>query len=442
MSKGSERNMSRQPFPTKIQVEVTSRCNMRCAMCVKTQPDSDIPEKDISLEDFTKLGPALSRCEALVLNGIGEPLLHPNLPEMAAFARERMPEQGWIGFQTNGLLVTESLAESLVASGVDTVCISVDSLESSSKCELHGQSDIDRLELAFQRLNGASRKLGRPVRLGVEFVLMADTVAQLPEVIRWAGEQGAEFAVVSHLLAYDAAMQDQSLFNPNTPEATALFNKWQAKAVEQGLDLHEQYGVAWKFIKSERERRLHELVKGLQKDASEQGVWVHLPNLLEWDRRNRDGAEERLLSIFRETERVAAGCSIDLRMPPVKARDERHCHFVEDGVAFITSEGDISPCQFLWHKYVCHLDGAEKSIKPWTFGNIGNRELGEVWRDAAYSNFRAEVLQYEYPYCSNCPFVPCDDIVGKAYDFDFDCLGIAIPCGHCLWCMGGLQCLL
>ena len=177
-------------------------------------------------------------------------------------------------------------------------------------------------------------------------------------------------------------------------------------------------------------------------EAKELGVWVHLPHLLEWDQRNHDGAEQALERLFAEARETAERADIDLRLPPLKARDERRCHFVEEGVAFVTSEGGISPCQYLWHQYACHLDGGEKVIKPWLFGNIGEDDLTAVWRAAPYADFRAQVLAYEYPYCSNCPFVPCDDIVGKAYDFEYDCLGTTIPCGHCLWCMGGLQCLL
>ena len=431
-------------YPTKMQVEVTTRCNMRCAMCVKAAPESDIPEADLRLDDFRKLGGALEHCEALVLNGIGEPLLHPDLPAMATFARERMPERGWIGFQTNGLLVTAPLADRLVAAGVDTFCISVDSLETegSGACELHGQNSVSRLGRALRVLREAGERQGRRVRLGVEFVLMADTARQLPDVVRWAAGQGAEFAVVSHMLAYDASMQDQSLFNPNTPRATALFEKWQARALEQGLDLHDQRGVAWKFAKSDKEKRLHELVMAFQDDARANGVWVHLPHLIEWDERNRNGAEARLAALFAEAELVAMEGGVDLRLPPLKAWDERHCHFVEDSVAFVTSTGDVSPCQFLWHKYACHMDGADKIVNPWTFGNLRDRTMGDIWTDGPYSEFRGQVLRYEYPYCSNCPFVPCDDIVGRTGDFDCDCLGATIPCGHCLWCMGGLQCLL
>ncbi|TDT92217.1 radical SAM/SPASM family putative metalloenzyme maturase [Pseudodesulfovibrio indicus] len=427
-----------------LQVEVTTRCNLRCSMCVKSAPGSNIQEADLDLAAFKRLGPSLAHCETLILNGIGEPLLNPDLVGMAEFARKVMPESGWIGFQTNGLLVTEKLADSLVRAGVDTFCISVDTLETgpTGGGELHGRNGADRLALALRFLDEAGRRHGKTLRLGVEFVLMRDTADQLDKVIRWAAGLGAQFAIVSHVLAYNRNMESQSLFNPNTPAATALFEKWQEKARAEGLDFHAQHGVAWKFIKTDREKRLHELVKGLLNEARETGVWVHLPRLLEWDLRNRGGAEKKLQALFEAARRAADRSGIELRLPPLKAHDERRCHFVEEGATFVTSLGDVSPCQFLWHGYTCHLDGGDKLIRPWLFGNIQERDLLDIWRDGPYADFRAQVLRYEYPYCSNCPFVPCDDIKGAPYEFEADCLGATIPCGHCLWCMGGLQCLL
>ena len=62
---------------------------------------------------------------------------------------------------------------------------------------------------------------------------MAENMRQLPAVTRWAGEQGAQFVIVSHMLAYDAAMLGQSLFNANTPnEVRAL--RGVSLAIDEG----------------------------------------------------------------------------------------------------------------------------------------------------------------------------------------------------------------
>jgi len=69
----------RRAHPSKLFVEVTTRCNLRCAMCVKYAPGQGLVEGDMAEQTFERLAPAFPHLEALVLNGIGEPLLHRGL---------------------------------------------------------------------------------------------------------------------------------------------------------------------------------------------------------------------------------------------------------------------------------------------------------------------------------------------------------------------------
>ncbi len=89
-----------RPYPAKLFVELTTRCNLQCPMCLKQRHDAEFVEGDISADIFTALLPALPTLEALVLNGIGEPLLHPRLDDFIRIAKEKMDKDGWIGFQT------------------------------------------------------------------------------------------------------------------------------------------------------------------------------------------------------------------------------------------------------------------------------------------------------------------------------------------------------
>lgn len=431
-------------FPSRLQVEVTTRCNMNCSMCVKYAPGSHIEEEDLELETFRKLGPALEKCMFLVLNGIGEPLLHPRLAEMASFARERMPKDGSIGFQTNGLLLTGRLASKLVLSGVDTFCVSVDSLESKNNvgCELHGQASVERLERSLALLREAADEAGRNIRLGVEFVLMKDTYEQLPEIVEWSIKQGVDFMVCSHVFAYDPAMQEQSLFNPNTTAATDIFNKWKQIAQQQGLDIHDYFKVLWRIKKEGPVNEFLELGRSMREEARAENVWLNLSSLFEWDKKQDEEWSLRVREIYAKARHLAEKHGLDLQLPPLNAQNELRCSFMEDDVCFVTSQGDVSPCQFLWHGYTCYMDGSEKVIKPKIMGSLKDTEILEIWRSKEYSGFRSEVLKYEYPYCSSCPMVPCDDIIGRAYDFEFDCFGGTVPCGHCPWAMGGLKCLI
>lgn len=428
-------------FPARLYVEVTTRCNLRCRMCVKQAEGCRIPEGDMPLAVFDRLASCLPHLDALVLNGVGEPLLHPDLPAMVRLARRHMRPDADIGFQTNGLPLTPDMARALTDGGVDRVCLSVDALATTAREELpgclHGGMDAGSVARAMDMLRAAARGRARPLRLGVEFVLMRDNAEELPGVVRWAAARGAEFCIVTHVLPYDAAAAAQSLFVPDTDEARAFFDRRAADAARLGLDLRRYFDVVWKFAKSPEEKALVDFVLHMRQDAAELGISLHVKRLVN----GMDAPVPDLGPLFEAARAAAAETGMDLRLPRTGPSVERRCDFVEDGAAFVTADGSAHPCYFLWHRYACFLDGEPKQVFPRTFGSLADATLEELWNGAEWREFRDEVRAYRYPDCTNCPTGPCDDITGAMGEFDIDCHGVAVPCGHCPWCLGGVQCL-
>lgn len=431
---------SQSPYPSKLYVETTTRCNLRCSMCVKQTEGARIPEMDMPMEVFQKLKPAFPHIDTLLLNGIGEPLLVKKLVEMVAQARKTMAQDAIISFQTNGMLLTSELAKELVSAGLDRICISVDMVTESGI--FHGGEDIGRITHAFEYLRQACEEAGRNISIGVEFVLMRDNAASLPYSLQWAAEQGAEFALVTHMLPYGDTMTDQEIFNPNTEQSLAEYERWQNEAQHHRLDLSNYHEVLWKPKKTEREMELVTFVSERVKAALTNGIPMHLAYLKQWTTEEKRTEQARLATIFEKTRKIADEYKMDLTLPPITATYERKCDFVEQGVAHITPTGDVRPCYSLWHEYSCVMDGETKKVTPLTFGNIQDASILEIWNNEEYRNFRKQVLEYEYPYCTNCSVVPCIDVTGQNDPFEMDCYGITVPCGHCLWCMGGVRCLL
>lgn len=429
-----------QSYPSKLYVETTTRCNLRCSMCVKQAHGSRIPDADMSLETFQALAPAFPYLENLILNGIGEPLLTPHLVEMISMARSRMPEGAGISFQTNGMLFTKQRAQELVKAGLNTVCLSVDMVGEDGV--FHGGEDVTKTIHAFSHLRAAAKATGSPLRLGVEFVLMRDTAEALPRSFAWAAEQGADFALVTHMLPYCETMTDQELFNPNTEKSMEEFRLWLQDAKEQDIDLTGYFGLPWKFSKTKEERRLVDFVNTHRKDAIERGIPIHFNRLLEWSSPEKQAEQQWLAGILNEAQSIADEQNLEVTLPPISATHDRHCDFVEQNVVHITPDGDVRPCYFLWHEYSCHMDGSMKNVLPKTFGNVTKTSIIDIWNSPPYRAFRSEVLDYSYPYCSNCSVMPCSDVTGQGRPFTQDCVGLDIPCGHCIWCMGGVRCLL
>lgn len=427
-------------LPSKFFVESTTRCNLRCAMCVKQTKGCEITESDMPLAVFERLLPAMTQAEALVLNGVGESLLHRDLPRMVALARQAMPEKGWIGFQSNGLLLTRERAQALLLAGLDRICLSVDSCSPETLRQVRAGAELDGLERALTVLREARAATrsegGRSFEAGVEVVVSRDTLDGLPELVEWAAKRGASFVLASQLLPYDRSAAKGSLFGVSPDASLEFFAPWRAKALEQGLDLSRFLAAFFRFLRSEEDVRLIRFVEAMAADAERKGIPLHLPNLVAEDLGRLDTVRET----FARAETAAARCGVRLTLPTVSPKLDRRCDFVEDGGVFVTAMGDVTPCYFLWHGYSCFLDGALKRVRPKVFGNVRERSLQDIWNGQEFQSFRREVLEYDYPHCGSCTAAPCADILGEQ-PFEYDCHGVEVPCGHCPWCSGGFHCL-
>lgn len=448
-----------RPYPSKLFIELTTRCNLACPMCVKQSVGNEIPQGDMSRDTFRALSPAFPFIDALILNGVGESLLNPELEEFVRIARAAMPSESWIGFQSNGLLLDDSRALSLVRAGLDRICLSLDAACPDTFRAIREGGEIDDLRKAFAAVRSARQACPESrLQLGVEFVVMRDNLQQLPEVLRWSAAQGADFAIVSHFLPYDFDHVSQAVFDTNSDRAVELYHDWKRRAETAGIDISQYFFINfYKFYRTDEEQRVVDFVKEMVADARAKGMFFHVRNLLARD----EALAEEVARVFAEAQAVAAELGLSLKLPGLSPRAERNCDFIADGSAMVSWDGGVHPCYFLWHSYQCHFSywrkyvpGLEtpwgsstalhftywkKSVQAKVFGTIADRDILDIWNDPVFLSFREEVLLDEYPCCSNCNLVPCDHLT--ADQFEKDCYDTSVPCGDCFWGLGIYNCL-
>ena len=109
----------------------------------------------------------------------------------------------------------------------------------------------------------------------------------------------------------------------------------------------------------------------MRNDAEAQGITLHMERLLRRDEEWFASAEK----VFDEARQAAQEAGVELTLPGMAPRNTRKCEFVEGDSAFISWDGNVHPCYFLWHRYACYVGGMEKQVKPWTFGNLRDRDI-------------------------------------------------------------------
>ena len=133
--------------PFSAYIYPTNYCNFRCNYCAHSlgkqgfEQKYGFPMENMKLSTYYKCIDQLREfpkaLKTLSLTGQGEPLLHPQLPEMIAYAKDKKVAQR-IEFMSNGALLTQSLSSALVDAGLDCIRISLQGLSSDKYRQICG----------------------------------------------------------------------------------------------------------------------------------------------------------------------------------------------------------------------------------------------------------------------------------------------------------------
>jgi radical SAM protein with 4Fe4S-binding SPASM domain len=104
-----------------MQIEPTTRCDLACRFCPRTN-FADKGE-DLSLDAFRAIVDRNPYVVAILLQGLGEPLLNSELEEIVCYGRSKGI---YVGTCTNGMHLNADRIERLMASGLNYLAISVD----------------------------------------------------------------------------------------------------------------------------------------------------------------------------------------------------------------------------------------------------------------------------------------------------------------------------
>jgi hypothetical protein len=168
------------PFPLHLDVDITTRCDLRCPMCPTGAGGGNLFPglgRGLSLP-FRSYELALSEGEAhrlpsLRLGMTGEPLLVKGVDEWARLARERGVLD--VSLVTNGQGLSPKLSGALIRAGLTRLMVSVDAGTKGGYARARPGGDFGRLLLNIESFLDARKRLGSPTPvLRLSFVDMGD----------------------------------------------------------------------------------------------------------------------------------------------------------------------------------------------------------------------------------------------------------------------------
>jgi GTP 3',8-cyclase len=190
---------------TSLRVSLTSACNMRCAYCVPMEGHARPRGPLLGLDRIEQA------CRAAVALGVrkvrltgGEPLLRPGVEDLVG-SLSRIDGLAHLAMTTNGTLLADR-AGRLRAAGLNSVNVSLDTLDPGRYAELTGGGRID------DALRGIGAALSAGLAVKINMVVLPDTTGEEIQQMRvFAAEIGAGMQLIA-LFSLDTEKCDSAGF--------------------------------------------------------------------------------------------------------------------------------------------------------------------------------------------------------------------------------------
>ena len=201
------------PLPRELYLESTNRCNEKCDQCPRTHLGREA-DRDLRFDEVRTITDQLPALERVVLHGLGEPLMNPELPRIVAHLRQRGAH---VLFNTNALLLSEQRGRALITADLSELRVSMDGATPATYARVRGVNEkaLPHIAANLTRFTALQRALGatQPV-VSLWFTAMRENIEELPQVVELAEATGVREVYVQRFIYFGKglAQEDQALF--------------------------------------------------------------------------------------------------------------------------------------------------------------------------------------------------------------------------------------
>jgi radical SAM protein with 4Fe4S-binding SPASM domain len=179
--------------PVIANIEITTYCNLKCQFCARSQLKKS--NKHMPFDLFCNILAVLPNSYKIVLVGLGEPLLHPQIVDFIRYTKSLKKK---VSFVTNAMLLTPEISIQLLEAGLDSIAFSIDGSDMNSSSLVRKGTDFNKVMKnikEFVQISNSTRKISKAVFSAVSI----DTVSHLKDLVDRVAELGVDVLMLSDI---------------------------------------------------------------------------------------------------------------------------------------------------------------------------------------------------------------------------------------------------
>jgi len=177
------------PCAWDIEVEVTTRCYLRCVHCEHTYFPKGYLNRDLDFDTFRALVDGLPSLKWMNLTGEGSSLLNPDFLRMV---REVKRRGIYVDFTHDFFRLSEAAMRALISMNVERIFLSMDAATKETYESIRVGAAFDQVVANVKRFVELKREMGSPIpELCVRMAFFRDNVHEvelLPDLVASFGE--------------------------------------------------------------------------------------------------------------------------------------------------------------------------------------------------------------------------------------------------------------
>jgi len=226
-------------YPTCVDIEITSQCLLHCIHCPRSYRNInkiDMGLGLLSLEKFVEIIGKLGPVRRITLQGLGEPLLNPDIFKMIESAHK---QNFFVSFSTSASFYNVEVEEGLRRYPPDLFTVSVDSMEKASFEAIRINCNFEKFIMNTERMITAVRESCKNTDMLFYCCVMKVNSPYLTKVIEFADKWKIKSVVFSELnLSYLGSVRNE-----------LIIDSQDYANVQKAMDLADEKGIQSVFTR-------------------------------------------------------------------------------------------------------------------------------------------------------------------------------------------------